>query len=244
MNLIQSIDNEWNFKCFSVGYSLSHGPIQLLVSADVPHDLLQLMKGYGNMLLVIRNAELSSKTFQNLIYFSADVCDDDHLLDCSSVPAFVRHFKRYISLFNIKILMVIYEKFKSSTVEESVQKYKQQLDAFLSSTSIKQLKDAFQCQTSLPRDVESITLKLEETKSEYTLATLKKLAYHLFGITSKTMILFGVGQGCVAIRWLAPMAVVPILRKKAEQHSPEILSRLGVLELVIGLKVTSPEYQG
>ena len=228
----------------SHGYSLSHGPIQLLVRADVPYSLLQLMKGYANMLLVIRNAELSSETFQNLLYFSADVCDDDHLLDCSSVPTFVCYFKRYISLFNIKFLMLIYEKFESSTVEESVQKYKQHLDAFLSSTSIQQLKDAFQCQTSLPNDVESITMKLVETESELTLANLKKLAYHLFGISSKTMILFRVGRGCVAIRWLAPMAVVPSLRKKAEQHSPATLSRLGVLEFVIGLKVTSPEYQG
>ena len=188
---------------------------------------------------------MPSETIQDLTYYLADVCDDDHsFLDCSTTFDFIRQLKRYISLFNIEILMIIHDMFKSFAVKKSVQKYKQQLDTFLSSTSIKQLKDAFQSHTSPPNNVESITMKLDESRADATLAALKKLAYHLFGISSKTLILFEVGAGCITITWLAPMAVVPILKRKAAQHSPATLSRLGVLEFVIGLKVISPEYQG
>ena len=125
-----------------------------------------------------------------------------------------------------------------------MQRYKQQLDKFLSSTSVKQLKDAFQSQTELPSDVESITMKLDERRAEATLTALKKLAYHLFGISSKTLVLSGVGAGCMVITWLAPMAVLPILKKNAKQHSPATLLKLGVLKLVIALDVILPEYQG
>ena len=197
------------------------------------------------MLYLLRKVSLSSEALEDLKYCLFDLCHDDQsFLDCSSTAALVQQLKRYISLFNIEILMIILDKFDSSTVEESVQKYKQQLDIFLSNTSIKQLKDAFQSQTPLPNDVESVTMKLDESRAEATLTSLKKLAYYLFGINSNTLILFEVRAGCIAIRWLVPMAVVPILKKKVEQHSLATLSRLGVLELVIGLKVTSPEYQG
>ena len=182
---------------------------------------------------------------KDLTHYLLDLCDENHFFqDRPTTDRFIWQLKRRISIFNIDILMILLKKFKSSAVKKTVQKYKQQLDAFLSSTSITQLKDVFQSQRPLPTDFDSLTMKLDESKAEATLAALKKLAYHLFGISSKTLILFKVGAGCITIKWLAPMVVVPILRKKAEHLSPATISRLGVLELVIGLNVTSPKYQG
>lgn len=196
------------------------------------------MNGYADMLLLLRKSCLSSETLQDVKFYLYDLCDDDDsFLRCSSIVAIVEQRKRYISMFNIETLIISLNVFKLSLrVKKSVRKYKKQLDVFLSDTSVQQLKDAFEQQTPLKSDFETITLKLDK-KEPLKLLALKKLAYHIFGISSKTMILFDFRSGCITVTWLAPNAVVPILKKNAWQHSPAALEMLGVLEVVIGAQV-------
>ena len=86
--------------------------------------------------------------------------------------------------------------------------------------------------------LETIVVKLDKST---TLKALEKLMYHFFGIHYKACIHCGTGTGCVRVTWVVPMSLVPILREKAEQLSPEYLASKGVLELVIGLRIAPHE---
>ena len=214
---------------------MRHGPIQVFVKPDVPESLLSLMVKYADMLLVLRITELSSDSLHRVKLFLSDFCDEKSLRQCVTlcdvIDVLIEQLKIYI--FNIESLDVSCKHF-SDKIKESVQKYKQDLDKFLSNTSVKEFKSALQTQILDASTVESVVLKLNETKSEDTLRNLKKLAYHFFGNSSKALVQCGLGPGCVRITWLVPVSLVPTLRAMAERHSRDYLSKQGVLELVIG----------
>ena len=226
-----------------IGYTISHGPIRLAVSADIPKQLVDLMQRYADMLLLLRMSSFSSERMKLLRFYLYDLCEDQSFLDCSSPEAIVEQLKRYISMFSIDLLHIIIVKFNE--FQEAVQEYDKFRQKFLSNTAVHELKDAFNKQAPLESSVESITLKLKEMGADFTLKALRKLACHLFGISYKAMILFDVRAGCIAVTWAAPVSLVPMLRKNIEQcHSLIDLQRLGVLELVIGHWIVTPEYQG
>ena len=228
---------------FIIGYTISHGPICLAVSADIPKQLINLMQRYADMLLLLRMSSLPPEKMKVLRFYLYDLCEDQLFLDCSSPEAIVEQLKRYISMFSIDILLIIIIKFIE--FQEAVQEYDKFRQEFLSNTAVHELKDAFNKQAPLESSVESITLKLKEMGTDFTLKALRKLAYHLFGISYKAMILFDVRAGCIAVTWVVPVSLVPMLKKNIEQcHSLTDLQRLGVLELVIGHWIVTPEYKG
>ena len=142
----------------------------------------------------------------------------------------------YIYIFNVNTLIVCCKHFDTSTVKESILKYKDMLDTFFSSTSVKAFKCSLLSQRTDLHGLESVILKLDEATSQDTLKNLKKLVHHFFGNISKALIPCDFRLGCVCITWLVPISLVPSLRIKAEQLSREYLASQGVLELVIGLQ--------
>ena len=226
---------------FALGYTISHGPIRLAVSADIPRQLLNLMQRYADMLLLLRMSSLPSEKMKLLRLYLRDLCDDQLFLDCSSTFEIVDQLKRYISIFNIDILLMIIGKFIE--FKEAVQEFEKFRLEFLSNTAVDELRDAFNKQAPLETNVESITLKLKEMGSDFTLKALRNLAHHLFGI-EKAMVLIAVRAGCIAVTWTIPVSLVPVLKRNVEQHSLTYLQRLGVLEIVIGHRIVAPDYQG
>ena len=222
---------------------MSHGPIQVSLKPDVPERVVVLMKEYAKMLLVLRTAKLSKAELTTLKTFLSDYCEEISIRKCSTVSSIVdqliKQLKIYI--FNIDTLNASCEYFSSLEVNHSVEQYKQHLESFLSSTSVKELKETLQTQIVNPESVERITLKLDEGRASDTLKKLKQLVYHFFGNISRTFIHCETFAGCVCVTWLVPISLVPTLKTIAQQLSHEYLASQGVLELVIGLRIAPSE---
>ena len=223
-----------------------HGPVKMLIRPGVSEDqLICLLKGYANMLTVLQTSNLPDNKFLNLIYFLSNFCDEESIQQCSTVCNVINLLKEQLKIypFNIDALNVSCKYFCSSEVTDSLQQYKQQLDEFLSNTSVKDLKDSLKTHLLDSSQVEFVTLKLNESWMENTIKALKRLAHHLVGNCSKALVPSHTCLGCVCVTWIVPISMVPNLRAivKAKQLSPEYLMHKGVLEFVIGLRIAPNE---
>ena len=217
-----------------------HGPLRVSVNPDVPQKLRVLLEEYADMLVILRISELSKDNFSKLKLFLDGYCSLESIKQCTSLCAVVdlliKHLKIYI--FNIDTLNASCKYF-DDPIKISVQEYKQHLCDFLTNTSIKKFARTLQTKVIDSTGIESITLKLDESRVEDTLKALNTLIYHLFGNCSKALnhCETGSGPGCVCITWLVSTSLVSTLRTMAEQHSQKYLASQGVLELVIGLRI-------
>ena len=195
------------------------------------------------MLVVLRTTKLRGDGFLKIKLFLSDYCDEMSIRKCSNMIEVIDFLTKElkIHMFNIETLSGSCSLFKSRKVERSVQQYKHHLDEFLSSTKVKEFKHALDTQVDDYSKVESITLKLDEPRSDDTFKALKKLAYHIFGVSSKAMVYRDTHPGCICVTWVVPVSLVPTLRAKARQHSHVYLASQGVLELVIGLRIAPNE---
>ena len=233
---------------------MQHGPVKVSVRPDapvkvsvepkVPEDLFALMEKYYNMLLVVKTAKLSSKKFRQLKVFLSDFCAEKSIQLCDNLCAIVDRLVDCLKLyiFNIDTLTVSCKHFNVSKVRVSVLEYKKHLDIFLSTTYVKDFKDALRTEVLDCRSVEEITLKLNESINDNTLRELNNLVHHFFGNISKGLMPCKTDVGCVCITWLLPVSMVSTLRAIVKQRlqDPEYqdhLERHGVLELVIGLRI-------
>ena len=225
------------------GYSIEHGPVRVHVKPDVPDSLLSLMRSYANMLLVLRTTEVPQNKFYRLKIFLSDFCDEKSIRHCSTVCDVIDVLKEHLKIymFNIDTLNVSYDYFCSPDVTDSLQQYRQQLNEFLSKNSVNDVKGTLETEIADSSKVESVTLKLDESRTENTLKELKRLVYHFLGNIHKALIPCEIRTGCVCVTWAIPISLVPILRKRVEQISPEDLASEGVLELVVGLRVAPNE---
>ena len=171
------------------------------------------------------------------------MCNEKSIRQCSTLDDVIdllkEHLKIYI--FNIDALKVSCKYFSSSEVDTSLQQYIKKLSHFFSNTSIIELMGILETEIVDSSKVETVTLKLKENRINDTLEALRKLIYHCFGNHHKAFIHCGAGKGCVRVTWVVPTSLVPILREKAEQLSPQYLASKGVLELVIGLRIAPDE---
>ena len=226
--------------CHIAGYAMLHGPIKVFVKPDVPKGLLSLMEEYANMLLEIRLDDLPSTNLHRLKMFLSDFCREKLIRKCTSlcdvIDLLVEKMKIYY--FNIDTLIACSKHFDSAKVKDSIQQYKQQLNEFMSATTVQEFKGTLKTIVVDRSVAESIILKLDESRIDDTLDALKKLVKHFFG---KELLLSDISAGCVCIIWLASSSLLPELRTAAEQHSRSYLASHGVLELVIGLRIVPVE---
>ena len=150
---------------------------------------------------------------------------------CAVVDILVEKMKIY--LFNIDTLNASC-KYCDDIIKHSVQEYKQHLNNFLSNTTVKEFMGALQTKVVDRTGLESITLKLDESRVDDTLKALNMFLYRFFGNCSKALNPYNTGPGCVCITWLVSTSLVPSLRAMAEQHTLKYLVSQGILELVIG----------
>ena len=232
---------------FIVGYIMRHGPITVFVKPDVPEGLNTLLQKYTEMLLVLRSTSQAKDTFHKLKLFLSDYCGERSIRNCSTlsdvIDILIEELKIYI--FNIETLSAVascdYFAKNCSEIKACVETYKHHLNDFLSETYVKEFKGNLETEITNHSIVEPVTLKLNETKIDDTLKTLKKLVYHFFGNCSKALAHSDTGEGCVCITWLVPTSLVPTLKTMAKKHSQEYLASQGVLELVIGLRIAPNE---
>ena len=223
---------------------MEHAPVQVLVKPDIPKELLALMEEYSDMLVVLQTARLSKERLSRLKLFLASYCDEKSFKKCPSPEEIVEQLKLKlkIHIFNIDTLTACCKHFRNSKVSQSIQQYKENLNTFLSTTSVEELQSSLLTdEITCLDDTEPLTLKLNETASDDTLMNLKKLVYHFFGHSSKALIIRNIHSGCVCVTWIVPASLVSTLRAKAEQLSSEYLASRGVLELVIGLRIVPNE---
>ena len=162
-------------------------------------------------------------------------CNDTLFRQCSNLCAVVDILveKLKIYLFNIDTLNASC-KYCDDTIKHSVQEYKQHLNNFLSSTTVKEFMGTLQTKVVDRTDgLESITLKLDESRVDDTLKALNMFLYRFFGNCSRALNHYDTSPGCVCITWLVSTSLVPTLREMAEQHTLNLVSQ-GILELVIG----------
>ena len=217
------------------------------VKPEVCKGLLPLMEKYTDMIVILKSVRLSDKKFVRLKSFLSEYCDDESFEVCSSPKVIVQQLKNKLKIyiFDISTLTACCKHF-GSKAKQSIEQYEKCVNRFLSNTLVKELTECFWAKVLRlhdvrPQDVERIILKLDVNVSKDSLKNLKKLMYHLFGVTSKAAILHKVRPGCVRVTWCVPTSLVPTLREKAEQLSPEYLASKGVLELVIGLRIAPNE---
>ena len=218
-----------------------HDPIEVYVKPGISEGVCSLLKKYTKMILVVKRANLPDEKFDTLKSFLAEYCDEESFEDCSTINVLVKELKTKlkICIFNIHTLMECCEFLNDNTqVVAAIQLYKRELDAFLSSIIVRE----FSCSLhDIRHGVEEITLKLDDNTGKETVKHLKNLVAHFFGDTSKALILHRIQQGCVCVTWFVRMSLVPVLKAKARQLSPEYLASKGVLELVIGLRIAPNE---
>ena len=231
---------------FVVGYIMRHGPIKVFVKPDVPKGLNVLLQKYAEMLSKLRKtSQAKDDTFNQLKFYLSDYCDERSIRNCSTlsdvIDILIDELKIYI--FNIETLTASCNQFavECSEMKVCVENYKFHLDDFLSNASVKEFMGALETEITNHNIVEPVTLKLDESKIDNTLKTLKKLVYHFFGNCSKALAHSDTGEGCVCITWLVPTSLVPTLKTRAKKLSRENLASQGVLELVIGLRIVPNE---
>ena len=211
------------------------------VNPELPKTLLSLMGDYASMLMVLQDTDLCEEKFHKLKLFLSGICDDVNLQACSSFNGVVQLLKENsrIYIFNIDILQFCYtrqELLIEGNARLVVEQYHQQLENFLSSTSVLELED---CVHSIrhPENLERIVLKLNRTTAKDTLRYLKKLVYLFFGDTSKTLILHKIRRGCVCVTWFVPTSLVPTLKEKAEMSLEYLASEHVHIEFENGLQI-------
>ena len=221
---------------------MRHGPIRVLVKPDVPEKLRSLLKEYASMLMILRRSKLSEAKFSDLKLYLSGYCSLESIEQCTSLRAVVdlliKHLKVY--MFNIYALKDSCRHF-NDTIKDTVQKYRKCLNKFLRNTSVKKFKSTIETQVVDRIGMESITLKLDESRVDDTLKALNTLLYHFFGNCSRALSQCEIGSGCVCITWLVSVSLVSTLRAMLEQHTQESLASQGVLELVIGLRIAPVE---
>ena len=193
----------------------------------------------------MQTSRLSKKKLSRLKLFLSGYCDEQSFKDCHSTEEIVEQLKAKlkIHIFNIDTLTACSKYFENDRVRRSIQQYKEHLDTFLSTTSVKEFQstlhtDALTClNDAKPR----LTLKLNETASNDTLRNLNRLVHHFFGPSSKALCIDCIHYGCICVSWVVPVSLVSTLRAKAQQLSSEYLASRGVLELVIGLRIVPNE---
>ena len=214
---------------------MRHGPIQVFVKPDVPEKLRVLLVEYANLLMILRRAELSETSFSDLKLYLSGYCSLEPIEQCTSLRAVVdlliKHLKLY--MFNTHTLDIC-NKYFNDAIKHSVQKYKKHLNEFLLNTTIKNFMGTLQTEVFDRTGMESITLKLDESRVDDTLKALNMFLYRFFGNCSKALNPYDTGPGCVCITWLVSTSLVPTLRATAEQHTLKYLVSQGILELVIG----------
>ena len=215
----------------------------MFVKPDVPKMLLSLVKSYSDMLLVLRRTKLSSDKFDTLKFFLSDFCDEKSFRRCSTMNEVIDLLKDELKIyfFNIDILTCSCKRFCNPEVDDSLRHYKQQLEAFFDTTTVKEFKGTLESQITDSSKVESVTLKLDETKANVTLKALNRLVYHFLGNTKKTLIHHETRTGCVCVSWVIHSSLVSILKEKVAKLSPDYLASEGVLEIVIGLRIAPNE---
>ena len=222
-----------------VGCVIQHG---LFVEDGV--SLFSLMDEYVVLLLVIRSIPLSHDALTKVTYFLSDLVEESCISECSSLSAVIDFLqeKMKIFIFNVDALSASSKHFGNSRVTQLIQQYRQRVNIFLKKTQIKQLWKRSHCRQIADFEYfETITVKLSERiADEGTLKALNRLTYKLFGVSSKAMILCQINE-CEGITWLAPTSLVATLRTAAINLSINELARLGVLEIMIGLRIPPVE---
>ena len=203
------------------------------------------------MLMVLQRTEISEKSLHDLRVFLSGLCTDVSFKSCSSLECVVEllELKSKIFLFNIEPLVAccrcrrknLYQPFFEGDVCRAVLGYKVRIKRFQSGITLKNFRCSLREAIKDINGMAEVTLKLNETVSSDTADILEKLPFQLFGVVSKALLLCEVRTGCVCVTWCVPTSLVPTLREKAEQLSPEYLASKGVLELVIGLRIAPYE---
>ena len=224
---------------------MRHGPITVFVKPDVTNGLDVLLRKYADMLSKLRRtSQAKDDTFDRLKFYLSDYCDEPSIRSCSTfsdvIDILIDKLKIYI--FNIETLTASCDHFavECSEMKVCVEKYKHHLNDFLSKTSVKEFMGTLETEITNHSVVEPVTLKLDESKIDNTLKTLKKFVHHFFGNCSKALAHSDTSEGCVCITWLVPTSLVPTLRTMVKKHSQDLASQ-GVLELVIGLRIVPNE---
>ena len=202
--------------------------------------LLSLVDEYATLLLVLRSTKLSRSTFTKVTKFLSDFCEESSICECLSLSAVIDllQVKLKIFIFNVDALSASGKHFNDSLVNQLIQQYRQRVNSLLEKVQIQQLWRRSHCSKMADCDYfETITVKLGKRKAgENTLKSLNRITHKLFGVSSKAMILSQINE-CEGITWLAPTSLVPTLRAAARNLSTSKLSRHGVLEIVIGLRI-------
>ena len=214
---------------------MQHGPVQVFVEPDVPNALFFLMEQYADMLVVLRISELPATSFLKLKMFLSGYCNETLFRQCSNLCGVVDILveKMKIYLFNIDTLNASC-KYCDDTIKHSVQEYKQHLNNFLSNTTVKEFMGTLQTKVVDRTGLESITLKLDESRADDTLKALNMFLYRFFGNCSKALNHYDTSPGCVCITWIISTSLVPTLRAMAEQHTLKYLVSQDILEFAIG----------
>ena len=229
---------------YYVGLIMQQGPIKVIVSPDAPKTLLFLMKEYAEMLVVLKMTKIPEEKFIELTLFLSSYCQAS-ICHCSTLNKVIELLQENMKIwiFNIDTLIAIKKKFNSNKATSSIERYRKYLKKFCTSTSVNEFQDTLEIQiNNTSHDFDLIVLKLDKARrTKDTLQNFKKLAYHIFGVSSKALIHIRTEIGCVCVTWLVPTSLVSTMRAIAEQRSEKYLTNLGVLELVIGLRVVPNE---
>ena len=119
---------------------------------------------------------------------------------------------------------------------ELVRTYEQQLQKFMSSTSLSQFKQLFPASATndgLSNGKVCITLKLSNDWDEDTLADLEKLV-RILGISGSNLYLSEVGFGCIEVTWLCTISVAEDIQQMiGTSKICSSLQSMGVIKILL-----------
>ena len=138
------------------------------VKPEIPEKLFVLNQEYSDMLVVLQTARLPEEKLNRLKLFLSGFCDELSLKDCLSTEEIVEQLKTKlkIHIFSIDTLTACSKYFENDGVTQSIQRYKEHLDTFLSTTSVKELRSTLK--------TDAITC-LNDAEPRLTLSWMKQL---------------------------------------------------------------------
>ena len=170
----------------------------VIVKPDVLQKLERLVLKYTQLLFRIKiKTELSEGTFYDLKFFLSHYCNLESIRQCTSLhdvlELLIEHSKT--NAFNIDTLNAIGE-YLDHAIIQSVQEYKEDLDNFFSSTTVKEFTDTLQTR------MESFTLRTDQIVPDYILRALRELIHHVTGVGVIAEQVFKVvGEKAHSLQW-------------------------------------------
>ena len=186
---------------------------------------------YSKVVLVVKNA-LKAQEDINIDDLQSVVQDHCGLqpLPSPSLDSVFQRMKQHMSCFDVSLLLNVAGMFVEHVYKKIVD-YRKDLNAFKSSTLMKQIVADVKDKRQSPAGTKVITLKVSQAWNNVTISDFERLVNIV--LHSERLSKIQVTEGCMCITWIAP-GLVEV--EKPKVYSKDFMDAMAVLFISVGDK--------